>query len=563
MKTICHLLPSVVLGLLSLACQKNVPPPPTPKLLPQIIKLEPSQLSSSGLLSRDLYRSFWVLPSKDEDPIHIGLIPSSKKIEVSSEHSFRIRVHQEHKSWDIVSPPGMSWTIEFSKRLRPKMVRYFATIEHRMLKPGQHLENNLLLPWIDTGFKKTQWVGPPKMDARNTKSQITRHFLALDVFSQKQQAEEFCQRFEAGHSQACTVVGRMDLPALGRGILRGFDGRFSESFTGLLEMIPSPTIDLHHVPTKLLSDDKKSLTIRDSLFVIPNAQNELTVVEVLSLKDYLSGVIPTEIFPNAPLEALKAQAIIARTYTLSQLWSRYALEPFYTCVTTRCQAYHGRKKIHKNVLRSIQETKNLVLKNSDEPFDFTQTFYHASSGGITDDSDIIFGTQTFYPGATVDLLSHHRLDLKQTLNVRKLIDQGIPTYCAQNSFSKGHEKWHKKLSSKTLKQMLGQSIKDIRVLKRGVSGRAIKLRIVFASSEKIIHGELNIRKAFGGLPSSLFYMIKKQNHQGLSQVSFVGRGRGHGVGLSQLGAIGRAQAGQNMRKILNAYYPTTILKPIL
>lgn len=551
------------MAVMMVGCQR---PAPAPIVLPApVVHHTPKQISDSGKITRDLYRSFWVLPSKDSDSIALGLLPSSPKITFSSTQDFRIRVHEEYRYWDILAPAGATWTVEKSEEIRPALVRYFVTIDNQLIGPGQFVENNRTLDWIQKGYKHTQWVGPPKMDARNQKKQLLRYFLSVEDFTDAKQAQDFCDAFRKKHRTPCRVIGRIELPLLGQGILRAKQSNFSRKFQGVIELIPPSkgSVVIYNVPVSMMTDETKNIPIQDQTFVLPNAQEAFTVVEKVSLGRYLEGVLPSEIYPSAPLEALKSQAVIARTYTLSQLWSNYATEPFYTCITTQCQAYHGKKQRHRNVERAIQSTQNMVLKKSDQAF--AQTFYHASSGGKTDSATSIFrGTPTAYPGGTVEMLSKPIANLQNETSLQRHIINKSPTYCSVTRFSNKHVQWKRTLSAKELKHIFGAPVTNIIVVTRSVSGRITKMRVTTTQKTITLSDQLVIRQKFKNLPSSMMFFDVKQNTDGLiTSLTIMGRGYGHGVGLSQLGAIGRAQSGQDFSSILKAYYPNTRLSTIL
>lgn len=94
-------------------------------------------------------------------------------------------------------------------------------------------------------------------------------------------------------------------------------------------------------------------------------------------------------------------------------------------------------------------------------------------------------------------------------------------------------------------------LREIRVKNRGVSGRILEVELVGSPANLLVKGELVIRRALGNLRSSAF--VVNRNKDG--SFTFTGAGFGHGVGMCQWGAMGRAQAGQNVQQILNHYYP--------
>jgi SpoIID/LytB domain protein len=107
------------------------------------------------------------------------------------------------------------------------------------------------------------------------------------------------------------------------------------------------------------------------------------------------------------------------------------------------------------------------------------------------------------------------------------------------------------------------TIRRLEVLKRGVSGRAIALRVVGKEGSLILEPELRIRRALGNLPSSLFVLQQKHSKRGLlERAVFEGRGWGHGVGMCQMGAIGMAEAGYDAGRILKHYYPGSALQTV-
>lgn len=541
--------------------------PPTPIILPQPIEHHlPKEITLGGKITRELYRSFWVLPSRDSDHIHLGIIPSESSIEFYSKRSFRIRVHEEHQSWDIFSPQGVLWQVTEPKMIRPALIRYFATIENQLVPPGSFVKNNELLPWIAKGYRRAQWVGPPKMDAWEKKDQVFRYFLSLQDFYKESEAQEFCKKIKKETDKRCTVISRVDLPMFGEGRLVAKNSNFEKSFQGILELIPNKdeTILISNVQTQLLHDHKKTLSMSSHLYILPNNKEQFTLVQAVSFQKYLEGVLPSEIFPNAPLEALSAQAIIARTYALSQLWTKYSLDPFLTCITTQCQAYYGNGKYYENISKAVAQTQNMVLKQKDHKF--AQTFYHASSGGITENKHISLGGERLdYLGGTKDILKPNLSTLANEKILEKFIQEKEETYCSISSFSNKHEIWTKQWGHKELIRLLGQPVQDLIILHRGISGRATQAVLVYENGTKeVLEGELTIRRKLGALPSSMFTVHAVKSESGTIQhLTLQGRGRGHGVGLSQQGAIGRAQIGQNYKQILQAYYPGTLLDSII
>jgi stage II sporulation protein D len=128
---------------------------------------------------------------------------------------------------------------------------------------------------------------------------------------------------------------------------------------------------------------------RGRLEVFPNARGTLTVVNVVPLEEYLRGVVPNELSPGGwpELEALKAQAVAARTYAVSNS-GRFAAEGFDLLPTTRSQVYGGRATEHPLSDRAVSETRGLVATYAGRPIN---ALYTSTCGGRTENAEEIFG----------------------------------------------------------------------------------------------------------------------------------------------------------------------------
>lgn len=259
----------------------------------------------------------------------------------------------------------------------------------------------------------------------------------------------------------------------------------------------------------------------------------LTAVNELPLETYLAGVLPCEMSAAAPEEALKAQAIAARSYTLRKI-GRFANEPYDVDDTVRTQVYKGVEKEHERTTAAVMATVGQVIVFNGRVAD---AVYGACSGGVTESVAGAFGG----PGEPY-LVPVYDVD-----------PNGRP-YAAESK----HMVWSAEFSFAQLNSAFGKTVgevADITVLDRTESGRAGRVRISGANGEIVLRAN-DLRWALGvnSLKSTWFNVWRTP-----SGFRFDGRGWGHGVGLCQEGAVGRAKAGQNYRQILSAYYPGTQL----
>jgi stage II sporulation protein D len=131
---------------------------------------------------------------------------------------------------------------------------------------------------------------------------------------------------------------------------------------------------------------------RGRIEVFPNTKGTLTVVNVVALEDYVRGVVPNELSPGGwpQLEALKAQAVAARTYAVGNL-GRFGREGFDLTPDTRSQVYGGRATEHALTDRAVAETRGLVATYAGRPIN---ALYTSTCGGRTEHAEHIFGGET-------------------------------------------------------------------------------------------------------------------------------------------------------------------------
>ena len=252
--------------------------------------------------------------------------------------------------------------------------------------------------------------------------------------------------------------------------------------------------------------------------------NKLAVINVLDIEAYLRGVVPAEMAASWPLEALKAQAVAARTFTLSQLDADHYYD---VCATTNCQKYEGVGAEHPGSDRAILETAGLVVTYNG---DYAQTYYHSDSGGMIASSAEVWGGQIPY------------------LTVKRDPVGDTP-----------HDYWEVKLSPASIAASLASigvsvgTVQAVRALSYSESGRVTRAEISGSSGQTVLSGKaLRELSRNWGLKSTRFSM--------LGNLSAAGRGWGHGVGMSQYGAMTLAESGYNHLQILAFYYPNTALQ---
>ncbi|MBO7238072.1 MAG: SpoIID/LytB domain-containing protein [Elusimicrobiaceae bacterium] len=274
-------------------------------------------------------------------------------------------------------------------------------------------------------------------------------------------------------------------------------------------------------------------TYTGKLYLIPSGST-LSVVEHTDLENYLLGVLPYEMSHTWPLEALKAQAVAARTYTKMQLKEDKSDFDLYNDV--RSQMYKGSGKVYDSVRKAVTATRGQVLTYKDNLFN---TYYHANCGGATDDAKIWTGSKE----PTIKPL------------------QGVS--CKTDSHSKSYS-WNATVPLKSINSFVNQnglsgSVKKIKIAERTRTKRAVTLQFTTAKGSKTLSCA-KFRLAVG--PSLLKSCKITSISAKSSGFAFAGNGYGHGIGMCQDGAKGMAEKGKNYKQILAHYFPSSDLKTL-
>lgn len=278
--------------------------------------------------------------------------------------------------------------------------------------------------------------------------------------------------------------------------------------------------------------------------------NLLTFVNSLSLEDYLKGVLPMEMPAGKGtenLEALKAFAICARTYSVNKMDENKLSFDVY--IDTRDQVYGGLTSEKEITNKAVDETRGQVLTFNGKP---AVTFYSASCGGHTEDVKNVFNTRGDLP-------------------YLRGVEDGEGPYCSITPRFAWEERYSEKefINRLVNSRLIGDAdfnIQNIEIVSRFESGRVHELNITLNSGDgdkKISIFGNNIRSVIrtsdnkGILRSTMFDISFNDG-----MIMIKGKGYGHGVGLCQWGSIELSREGWNYKNILNHYFPGTEIERI-
>ena len=296
------------------------------------------------------------------------------------------------------------------------------------------------------------------------------------------------------------------------------------NFEGLNQMdITDPLEEWQQLPLPKIFEDQPGSEPFIRVYILERGE----IMEV-PFETYLQGVLGGEMPNNWPLEALKAQAIIARTFTMDFLLTRkskYEGADISSDVT-EAQAWNE-TAVNESIIQAVNETRGEVVAYGST---YAKTWYHAHGGGKTAFAREGFGTKGEEPEHTKVVDSRDSLDAPTEYRI-----------------------WRANFSKKEVRdacQQLGKNpgvIDRIEIIERGPSGRATTLRI-----DRIEVGVAAFRMKVGSkkMRSTLIDHIELKKNSILIQ----GRGFGHGVGMSQWGALELAKQGYIAEEIIHYYF---------
>ena len=322
---------------------------------------------------------------------------------------------------------------------------------------------------------------------------------------------------------------------------------------------------------------------RDYITFLDNGSN-LLVINHIHIENYLFGVLAREIPANSPIDALRAQAVVARSFAYTSV-NKHIDEGFNLCGSTHCQVYGGYEWEHPNTNQAILDTYGDYISYDGQ---IANTPYHSNSGGYTESSENVWGGKLPYLVSVEDEYSLNSPNSSWSVNLtpRELADK-----LSANGIDVG-------------------DVTDLQILETSKSDRVEMVRIVGSKGEELISGsELRTILGVSSIKSTLFsvnkegssdtkkaYIIgangqaKEVNLSGMyiidannrttvnrntsnrargedsftnlegtisvkpTSFTFEGKGYGHGVGMSQYGAIEMAKLGYNYIEIIEHYY---------
>ncbi|MDD5656250.1 MAG: SpoIID/LytB domain-containing protein, partial [Elusimicrobia bacterium] len=293
----------------------------------------------------------------------------------------------------------------------------------------------------------------------------------------------------------------------------------------------------------------------------------ISVVNILDLENYTHGVLSAEMPVRSPLEALKAQAIVARTHALfiQTVTKRHRRDGYDICDEQHCQVYGGARAESERSRAVVETTRGVIVAYRGRP---AHVIYSSNCGGRTQAGRDLTGWGNVPYWKSVSDAPDAPAPPDSPWALRLWLESLPQAYCRPSGYvHPSLFRWSRiipwaELSRKADRSLRTGRLKRLAVLRRSPSGNVNSLLVVGSRRRVKVDSELAIRGllGIGSLRSTLFLPTVENGPDGKpEQLVLQGGGWGHGVGLCQSGAMGRAEAGQDFERIILSYFPDTAL----
>jgi SpoIID/LytB domain protein len=340
-------------------------------------------------------------------------------------------------------------------------------------------------------------------------------------------------------------------------------------------------------------------TFQGALILHLRNDGTISAINKIPLEDYLRSVISSEMSAEAPMEFLKAHAILSRSWVLAAIDRKKKMKGisiptreitdkevirwydqedhdlFDVCSDDHCQRYQGITKIvSKQAEEAVRETRGMVITYQNEICDAR---YSKACGGITEEFDTAWDDKrvSYLTSISDAPVSHQPVSTEEEASAwvlsepeaycntkdESLLNKILPDFDRE---TKSFFRWKIEYSRQELEEILRKksgfdfgTLQEIVTLSRGPSGRISRLKIVGSKKSMVVGKELQIRRwlSRSHLYSSAFVVeVKPYPHGEVERFIFKGAGWGHGVGLCQIGAAVMATRGFSAEEILRHYF---------
>lgn len=529
----------------------------------------------------ELARQLKDLYSSGMPILRIGLIESRDSIEFRLSGRFSVLNDQGIAILKDVTS-NVKWRVKIEQRQPSKYTYSIVLGQFQERLEAQELEYNLIEKGI--GTRITTRGGKLYYNDRIVNDN-TQFWVVVDRLASEEEAQTFAKERLSEFSYH-VIKEKINEP---HALIELFDSEYEKlgEAENVIRIVPESYEVITYIYDSMLDNEIQSRVPKYRIFSGPlefRSTNDGRVIIIceMPLEKYVESVVALEMKSEFPIEIIKAQAIAVRSKTIASLGIKHYEDPYNLCSGAHCQTFNGITQTAESVLKAVQETIGIVLRDNRQ---VTDANYSLICGGHTEAYHSIFDEDSKEPyppifdGSGKDQKETYR-DLTRDDNLKKWVREEPDVYCnlsnTQSSnvinYIRGQFRWQISYDRQELEEIISTKtcsnigiIYDIIPIRRGVSGRILELEILASNQNLTLNGEWNIRQTLtnDGLSSSCFDVDRQFDDDGFPiAFTFNGAGTGHGVGLCQAGGLVMALRGTNHVEILAHYFKGIKLKKI-
>jgi len=511
-----------------------------------------------------------------EPTLRIAVAEGQKHLDFSVNGPFTVQDDQGQNIMEKISS-DRKWRVKLESYDPPQFVYALQTL----ITQNRNDAQRLMQKYLKDGYEaRMQAIGNPVSFNGDLVSNNTHFRVLVGEFNSAEDA--FSYGWPLFKKYDVEVVREMLREP--RGQLEVFDAEYERSARVLNGITLRSSIsganatlwNGHHTCHRSIFDSSHALPLQ---FCI-GTNGTIKAICELPIETYIKGVLLQEMGRNYPLEALKSQAVASRGLALARIGLSHPQDPFDLCSEDHCLLFNGYFNTNPVIERAVEETRGEVLVYNNV---LCETLYTPLCGGHTEDQYVSeTKPKAPYIRAIVDgpASIQKPKSLLDERNVSRWVSSSPDVYCnpelqlCLNNVDHKHKtfRWEVSYTRQKLEEIIrrktGEDIGtlfDIIPIKRGSSGRLTEIEILGSRKNIRIRKEYNIRRALSPhtLNSSCFVVDVDLGDDGIPlNLSFIGAGSGHGVGMCQAGATVMALEGKTYRDILSYYYKNSELQRI-
>lgn len=527
--------------------------------------------SFSPLSASELYEKRMRF-SSGEPIVSVGLMTGQRDVALEGGGPLRLMFEEKRLPKTVYAPEKtrFSFTVSKGKPAKVKTWVVVETLPYLDVKGAQvRLE-----AWTKRGYAAHVFDVGTVVGVSGNVLDTREKRLAIGGFDRREPAEVLAAKLFASDGLRTTLFEELVKKPNGTVLVKDASGRVvhratNSVYVGTLDDEAITIFDVEH-SKGYASHGRQTRKYWGGVYVVVDRDGKLAVVNSVGAERLLGGLVPAEIFATAPAAALEAQAVTARGEIFSKLAHRHFAEPYHLCSEQHCQVYAGAGREQAATNAAVEATRGLLAVrprgNDKAPLELVDSVYASTCGGFSEANEVVWD-QTPSPSLRPRLDGPENDPALKAFagglddrNMKNWVRSYPPTYCARSTFTKASKvRWKKTFHADRLTKIVAElgvgRVTDVAILGRGKGGRVTGLRILGSDGKADVLRELPVRRLFANLNSGAFILDVEKNDDGfVEKLTFEGGGWGHGVGMCQMGAIGRAEAGQSFRQILGHYY---------